>query len=151
MPSPAKHCRGLLSHLRYASHLEPRGRLRFSECRSAISAMIDSPSPALSGHPGRPRTFRASSLICQCISSFPSLFRLDQGNDGWVSETAGWRVKILRCLLVFCVWLGWMYLMAMINEALFAIFLGSSMIIGGIHIPPRSGRDPASAYRGAGL
>jgi hypothetical protein len=38
-----------------------------------------------------------------------------------------------------------MYLMAMINDALFAIFLGSSMIIGGLYIPPRSGRDPASA------
>jgi hypothetical protein len=29
-----------------------------------------------------------------------------------------------------------MYLVAMINEALFAISLGSSMIIGGIYIPP---------------
>jgi hypothetical protein len=28
-----------------------------------------------------------------------------------------------------------------INDALFAIFLGSSMIIGGSYIPPRSGRD----------
>ncbi len=31
----------------------------------------------------------ASSLICRCISSFPSLFRLDQGKDGWASEPAG--------------------------------------------------------------
>ena len=46
-------------------------------------------------------------------------------------------VQIPRYLFAFCVWLGWMYLMAMINEALFAIFLGSSMIIGGIYIPPR--------------
>ena len=44
---------------------------------------------------------------------------------------------ILRCVLAFCVWLGWMYLMAMSNDALFAIFLGSSMIIGGIYAPPR--------------
>jgi hypothetical protein len=50
-------------------------------------------------------------------------------------------VQILRYLFAFCVWLGWMYLMAMINDALFAIFLGFSMIIGGIYIPPRSGRD----------
>jgi hypothetical protein len=50
-------------------------------------------------------------------------------------------VQILSYLLAFCVWLGWMYLMAMLNHALFAIFLGSSMIIGGIYIPPRSGRD----------
>ena len=141
MPSPAKHCRGLFSHLRYASHLEPRGRLRFSGCGSAIIAMINSPSLALSRHPGRPRTFRASSLICQCISSFPSLFRLDQGNDGWANETAGSRVQLLRCLLACCIWLGWMHLMALTNDALFAIFLGSSMIIGGIYIPPRSGRD----------
>ena len=35
----------------------------------------------------------------------------------------GRAVQILRCLLAFCVWLGWMYLMAMINDALFAIFL----------------------------
>jgi hypothetical protein len=57
----------------------------------------------------------------------------------------GRAVQILRYLLAFCLWLGWMYLMAMINDALFAIFLGSSMIIGGMYIPPRSGRDPASA------
>jgi hypothetical protein len=50
-------------------------------------------------------------------------------------------VQILRYLLAFCVWLGCTYLMAMINDALFAIFLGSSMIIGGIYVPPRSGRD----------
>jgi len=50
-------------------------------------------------------------------------------------------MQILRYLLAFCVWLGWMYLMAMINDALFAIFLGSSMILGGNYIPPRSGRD----------
>ncbi len=49
----------------------------------------------------------------------------------------GRAVQILRYLLVFCVWLGWMYLMAMINDGLFAIFLGSSMIIGGSYIPPR--------------
>jgi hypothetical protein len=55
-------------------------------------------------------------------------------------------VQILRYLLAFCVWLGCMYLMAMINDALFAIFLGSSMIIGGIYIPPRSGRDRLSNY-----
>ena len=46
-------------------------------------------------------------------------------------------MQILRYLFAFCVWLGWMYLMAMINDALFAIFLGSSMIIGGIYVPPR--------------
>jgi hypothetical protein len=57
----------------------------------------------------------------------------------------GRSVQILRYLLASCVWLGWMYLMAIINDALFAIFLGSSMIIGGIYIPPRSARDPASA------
>jgi hypothetical protein len=45
-------------------------------------------------------------------------------------------VQILKYLLAFCVWLGWMYLMAIINDALFAIFLGSSMIMGGIYIPP---------------
>jgi hypothetical protein len=39
-------------------------------------------------------------------------------------------MKILRYFLGFCVWLGGMYLLAMINDALFAIFLGSSMIIG---------------------
>jgi hypothetical protein len=50
-------------------------------------------------------------------------------------------VQILRYLLAFCVWLGGMYLMAMINDALFAIFLGSSMIMGGIYIPPRLRRD----------
>ena len=55
-------------------------------------------------------------------------------------------VQILRYLLAFCVWLGWMYLMAMINDALFAIFLGSTMIIWGIYIPAESGSDhPASA------
>ncbi len=55
-------------------------------------------------------------------------------------------VQILRYLVVFCVWLGWMYLMAMISDALFAIFLGSSMIIGGIYIPAGSGEGiPASA------
>ena len=48
-------------------------------------------------------------------------------------------MQIIRYILVLCVWLGWMYLMAMINEA--RHFLGSSMIIGGIYIPPRSGRD----------
>jgi hypothetical protein len=36
-------------------------------------------------------------------------------------------------LLAFCVWLGWMYLMAIINDAVFAIFLGSSMIMGYLH------------------
>jgi hypothetical protein len=50
-------------------------------------------------------------------------------------------VQILKYLLAFCVWLGWMYLMAMTNDVLFAIFLGSSMIIGGIYVPPGSGRD----------
>jgi len=49
--------------------------------------------------------------------------------------------QILRYLFAFCVWLGWMYLMAMINDALFAIFLGLSMIIGGIYIPPRFRED----------
>jgi hypothetical protein len=88
---------------------------------------------------------RASSLICRCISSFPSLFRLDQGKMVGRVKRQGRPVQILRYLLAFCVWLGCMYLMAMINDALFAIFLGSSMIIGGIYIPPRSGRDPASA------
>jgi hypothetical protein len=39
-----------------------------------------------------------------------------------------------------------MYLMAMINDALFAIFLGSSMIIAGIYVPPQMGEGgPASA------
>jgi hypothetical protein len=39
-----------------------------------------------------------------------------------------------------------MYLMAMVNEALFAIFLGSSMIIGRIYVPPRMREGgPASA------
>ena len=52
---------------------------------------------------------------------------------------------ILRCVLAFCVWLGWMYLMAMFNHALFAIFLGSSMILGGIYIPPRSERGSSQA------
>jgi hypothetical protein len=56
-------------------------------------------------------------------------------------KRVGRPVRILRYLLAFCVWLGWMYLMAMINDALFAIFLGSSMIIGSSYIPPRSGRD----------
>ena len=144
----------------------------------------------------------ASSLICRCISSFPSLFRLERWTElkfvrwgaarfggschSWgdvrpdralacINCHAGFArarysyqphtmrtlravayltnelqvrrkrlgrpVQILRYLLAFCVWLGWMYLMAMINDALFAIFLGSSMIIGGIYIPPRSGRD----------
>jgi hypothetical protein len=50
-------------------------------------------------------------------------------------------IRALRYLLAFCVWLGGMYLMAMINDALFAIFLGSSMIMGGIYIPPRSRRS----------
>ena len=44
-------------------------------------------------------------------------------------------MQILRYLFAFCVWFGWMYLTAMINDALFAIFLGFSMIIGGIYIP----------------
>jgi hypothetical protein len=60
-------------------------------------------------------------------------------------------IRALRYLLAFCVWLGGMYLMAMINDALFAIFLGSSMIMGGIYIPPRSRRgrpeQSASAYQ----
>jgi hypothetical protein len=38
-----------------------------------------------------------------------------------------------------------MYLLAMINDALFAIFLGSSMIIGGIYIPLGSRTDSARA------
>ena len=39
----------------------------------------------------RPRlaTASVSSLICRCISSIPSLFRLDQGDDAWASEMAG--------------------------------------------------------------
>ncbi len=40
-------------------------------------------------------------------------------------------VQILRYLIAGCVWLGWMYLMAMIGDAVFAIFLGFTMIIGG--------------------
>ena len=56
-------------------------------------------------------------------------------------------VQILMYLLAFCVWLGWMYLMAMINDALFAIFLGSTMIIGGSYIPPQSGRDRPEQLR----
>jgi hypothetical protein len=61
-------------------------------------------------------------------------------------ERLGRAVRTLRCLFALCVWLGWMYLMAMINVALFAIFLGSTMIIGGIYIPAESGRDhPAGA------
>jgi len=50
-------------------------------------------------------------------------------------------VQILMYFLAFCVWLGAVYLLAMINDALFAIFLGSSMIIGGIYIPPRQRTD----------
>ena len=49
-------------------------------------------------------------------------------------------VRILRYLFAFCVWLGWMYLMAMINETLFAIFLGFSMIVGG-YLHPSSIRE----------
>jgi hypothetical protein len=56
-------------------------------------------------------------------------------------ESMGRPVQILRYLLAFCLWLGGMYLMAIINDAMFAIFLGSSMIIGGIYIPAGSGRD----------
>jgi hypothetical protein len=52
-------------------------------------------------------------------------------------ERLGRPVQILRGFLAFCVWLGCMYLMAMFSHGLFAIFLGSSMIIGGIYIPPR--------------
>jgi hypothetical protein len=59
-------------------------------------------------------------------------------------ERLGRAVRILRCLFALCVWLGWMYLMAMINVALFAIFLGSTMIIGGIYIPAESGRESSS-------
>jgi hypothetical protein len=39
--------------------------------------------------------------------------------------------------------LGGAYPLAMTNDALFAIFLGSSMIIGGIYMPPRSGTASA--------
>ena len=48
---------------------------------------------------------------------------------------------ILKSLLAFCVWLGGAYLLAMNNEALFGIFLGSSLIIGGIYLPPRLRTD----------
>jgi hypothetical protein len=44
--------------------------------------------------------------------------------------------QVLRYFLAFCVWLAGAYLLATINDALFAIFLGSSMIIGGIYLPP---------------
>jgi hypothetical protein len=49
--------------------------------------------------------------------------------------------QFLRYLLAFCVWLGGAYLLAMINDALFAIFLGFSMIMGGIYLPPGSRID----------
>jgi hypothetical protein len=55
-------------------------------------------------------------------------------------------MKILRYFLGFCVWLGGMYLLAMINDALFAIFLGSSMIIGGIYILPLPRTDPEQSF-----
>ena len=49
--------------------------------------------------------------------------------------------QFLRYFLGFSVWLGGAYLLAMTSHALFAIFLGSSMIIGGIYIPPRLQMD----------
>jgi hypothetical protein len=49
--------------------------------------------------------------------------------------------QFLRYFLGFCVWLGVAYLLAMTSDALFAIFLGSSLIIGGVHIPPRGWTD----------
>jgi hypothetical protein len=63
-----------------------------------------------------------------------------------VGRVMGRPLQILKYLFAFCVWLGSMYLMAMVNEALFAIFLGSSMIIGRIYVPPRMREGgPASA------
>ena len=98
---------------------------------------------------------RTSSLIGPCISSFPALFRLQRwteflpfvrlgatrlGGPCHASHDAA-LVQILMYFLAFCVWLGAVYLLAMINDALFAIFLGSLMIIGGIYIPPRQRTD----------
>jgi hypothetical protein len=48
--------------------------------------------------------------------------------------------QVLRYLLAFSAWLGGAYLLAIINDGLFAIFLGSSMIIVGMYIPPRGGQ-----------
>jgi hypothetical protein len=42
--------------------------------------------------------------------------------------------KLTMYLIAFGVWLGGMYVLAMINHALFGIVLGASMIIGGIYI-----------------
>ena len=53
--------------------------------------------------------------------------------------------QILRYFLAFCVWLAGTYLLAITNEALFAIFLGSSMIVVGMHIPPR-GPTPEQSF-----
>jgi hypothetical protein len=53
---------------------------------------------------------------------------------------------ILRYLLVFCAWLGAAYLLAITNDALFGIFLGSSMIIGGVYMPPRTATDRQARY-----
>jgi hypothetical protein len=49
--------------------------------------------------------------------------------------------QFLRYFVGFCVWLGGAYLLAMVNDALFAIFLGSSMIVGGIYILPSLATD----------
>ena len=55
--------------------------------------------------------------------------------------------QVLRYLLAFSVWLGGAYLLAIINDGLFAIFLGSSMIIVGMYIPPRGGQtDRAGTF-----
>jgi hypothetical protein len=54
--------------------------------------------------------------------------------------------KALRYLLAFSAWLGGAYLLAIINDGLFAIFLGSSMIIVGMYIPPRGGQTDRPAH-----
>jgi hypothetical protein len=53
--------------------------------------------------------------------------------------------QIVKYLLVFCVWIAGTYLLAITNEALFAIFLGSSMIVVGMRIPPR-GRTAEQSF-----
>jgi hypothetical protein len=54
--------------------------------------------------------------------------------------------QVLRYFVAFCVWLAGSYLLAMINEALFAIFLGSSMIIAGIYIFPLPRTDGPQSF-----
>jgi hypothetical protein len=54
--------------------------------------------------------------------------------------------QVLRYLLAFSAWLGGAYLLAIINDGLFAIFLGSSMIIVGMYIPPRGGQTDRTEH-----